>query len=243
MGLEEDRRRARKIIRKLRQVYPDARCSLNFANPFQLLAATILAAQCTDEKVNQVTAQLFRTYPTVQAFAEADEQGLEEDIRPTGFFRSKAKALIASAQDLLTRHGGDVPDNIEDLTQLRGVGRKTANVVLGVAHGRQAIVVDTHVHRLSLRLGFTKLDKPHQIDKVEQELMRIIPKDSWTLFGLLMIAHGRAICTAQRPKCEICPILAYCPYRQAATRRSDRKPTRRRAQSTAKTATRTSRRS
>jgi endonuclease-3 len=220
VGLKDDQDRARKIIRKLRQVYPDARCSLSFTSPFELLIATILAAQCTDEKVNQVTADLFRRYPTVRALAEADPSELEREIKPTGMFRTKARALLATAHDLLTLYGGEVPNNIDKLTALRGVGRKTANVVLGVAFGGQAIVVDTHVHRLSLRLGFTRLDKPHQIDKVERELMAIIPKRYWTLLGHLFIYHGRAICTAQRPKCEICPILAYCPHGRSATGRT-----------------------
>jgi endonuclease-3 len=219
MGLKEDQDRARKIIRKLKQVYPDAKCSLDFASPFELLIATILAAQCTDEKVNQVTKHLFRKYPDARALAEADPSELEREIKPTGMFRTKARALLATAQDLMLLYGGEVPKNIDKLTALRGVGRKTANVVLGVAFARQAVVVDTHVHRLSLRLGFTELDKPHQIGKVEQELMEIIPKRYWTLLGHLFIYHGRAICTAQRPKCEICPILPYCPHGQGATGR------------------------
>jgi len=210
-SLEEKRHRCIEIIQILRQTYPDARCTLNFRTPFELLVAAILAAQCTDEKVNQITPRLFAKYPNARAFAEADPAELEEIIRPTGFFRQKARSIIAVAQDIVAKHGGEVPATIEELTTLHGVGRKTANLLLGVAFGQPAIIVDTHVRRVSNRLGLSSSTDP---TKIESELRDIVPQEDWTIFNHLMVFHGRAVCKAPTPLCEICPVLKLCPYGQ-----------------------------
>ena len=211
----DTRDRAKKVIKKLKLTYPDAKCSLNFSTPFQLLVATILSARCTDEKVNQVTAEMFHKYGDPQSVEQAPLHVLEQSIHAIGLFRMKARAIQESAQDIMLKHGGEIPHTLEELTELRGVGRKTANVILGVAFGQPAIVVDTHVHRLSVRLGFTTLAAPHQVPKVEQRLVEIIAKKDWTIMGHLFIYHGRAICTARSPKCDICPILRWCPHGQS----------------------------
>ena len=208
--------RAREIIRVLKERYPNARCTLDFQTPHQLLVAAILAAQCTDEKVNQVTPALFARYPTVEAFAGADQTELEQMAKPTGFFRQKSRSIIESAQDIVNVHGGRVPETIEEMLELRGVGRKTANLLLGVSFGRPAIIVDTHVKRVATRLGLTGETDP---TRIEFDLREILPEQEWTHFNHLLVAHGRAICKAPTPLCPICPILHLCPYGQKQTAR------------------------
>lgn len=200
------------ILMLLDQYYPDAQCSLNFSNPLELMAATILSAQCTDERVNQVTSSLFRKYPTAAAFAGAQLEELEHDIRPTGFFRNKARNIRAACRILVDQYDGRVPNDLETLIQLPGIGRKTANVVLGNAfHIAAGIVVDTHVARVSRRLGLTSNESPV---KIEQDLMNLIPSDRWILFSHQLIQHGRRICLARKPKCEACPLIEYSFYAQ-----------------------------
>ena len=207
--LEEKKARVQKIIERLRQVYPDAKCALNFSNPLELLVATILSAQCTDERVNQVTAELFQKYRSAEDYARVNLTELEEDIRSTGFFRNKARSLKALGQTLVTEHGGKVPETMEELVKLPGVGRKTANVVLGNAYCKnEGIVVDTHVKRLASRLGLSDNGNP---DKIEQDLMQLVPREQWTLFGHLLIWHGRYVCHARKPKCGECVIQDLCP--------------------------------
>jgi len=206
---EQKRRRAQEIIEILARTYPDARVTLDYSTPFELLVAAILAAQCTDEKVNQVTPDLFRLYPSPEAFAGADEAELQEAVRATGFFRQKARSIIEVAQDVLAKHGGRVPDTIEELTALRGVGRKTANLILGEVFGKQAIVVDTHVKRIAARLGLTEKTDP---TKIEFDLMEVVPEENWTDLNHLLVFHGRAICKAPTPLCDRCPVLELCPY-------------------------------
>jgi endonuclease-3 len=208
--MQQAAQRVRTIIAKLRRQYPAARCSLDFREPLELLVATILSAQCTDERVNLVTPVLFARYRTARDFADADPAELEGIIRPTGFYRNKTRSLIGMGRALVERHGGEVPRSMEQLTAIPGVGRKTANVVLGNAFGLNAgVVVDTHVTRIAQRLGLTR----HQdAVKIEQDLMALVPKRHWTLFPHLMIHHGRAVCQARKPRCEICPVLAHCPF-------------------------------
>ena len=201
--------RAKAVIRRLKKRYPDAKCSLNFKNPLQLLVATILSAQCTDARVNMVTKDLFKKYKTAKDFANANPEEFEDEIRSTGFFRNKTKSILAMAQALQDRHKGVVPKTMKELTALAGVGRKTANVVLGNAFGiDEGVVVDTHVTRIANRLGFTK---QKDAVRIEQDLMKIIPRKDWTLFPHLMIHHGRATCQARKPKCEECVINDLCP--------------------------------
>jgi endonuclease-3 len=202
------RNRARRIVRRLAQLYPDARCALDYDNPLQLLIATILSAQCTDVRVNLVTPSLFARYSGAEAFAGAVSRDLETAIQSTGFFRNKARSIIACCQELLTKHDGDVPSTLEELVQLPGVGRKTANVVLGSAFGVPGITVDTHVGRLSRRMGLTREKDP---DKVERDLMNLIPKREWTMFSHRMIHHGRQICFARKPNCAGCALARLCP--------------------------------
>jgi endonuclease-3 len=196
------------IVGILERLYPEATTALHFGNPFQLLVATILSAQCTDERVNQVTPALFERYPDAAAFAAAKREDLEAMIRPTGFFRNKAQAILRSAQEITSRHGGRVPSSIEELTALHGVGRKTANVVLGNAFGIPGLVVDTHVGRLSRRLGLTDQSDPV---KVEHALMDVLPRERWTRFSHWLILHGRRVCAARKPSCSICPLAPHCP--------------------------------
>lgn len=198
----------KKIIKILRKTYPGVECALYHGNPLQLLIATILSAQCTDKRVNMVTPALFKKYPSGEHFAEADLKELEKDIHSTGFYKNKAKAIKNCCQLILAKHKGNVPKTLEELVLLPGIGRKTANVVLGVAFGIPGIVVDTHVKRLVYRLGLTKQTDP---EKIEREMMKIVPKKDWTDFGLLLISHGRALCIARKPKCEICPLNLLCP--------------------------------
>lgn len=201
--------RIKPIIRKLTKQYPQATCSLTHRDPLQLLVSTILSAQCTDERVNIVTEALFREYSTAEDYANANPEVLEEQIRSTGFYRNKTKSIVGMAQELVATHNGKVPDNMDALVQLPGVGRKTANVVLGNAFGiDEGIVVDTHVKRISNRLGLTKQSNP---DKIEQDLIALVPKPEWTLWPHLLIHHGRAICQARTPKCEICTLNDLCP--------------------------------
>lgn len=197
------------LLARLRQAHPDARYELNWSTPFELLVATILAAQCTDERVNRVTATLFQKYPGPQAFAEANTPELEEDLRPTGFYKQKAKSVQNMSRELLAKFGGEVPRTIEGLVTLPGVARKTANVVLNTAFNLPSgVIVDTHVARVSQRLGLTKKEKPEDI---EQELMKLVPQDQWTFFGPATVLHGRYTCTARKPKCEECPFNDLCP--------------------------------
>jgi len=198
-----------KIIRRLRQAYPDAHCELNYQTPIQLLVATILSAQCTDERVNQVTPDLFARYPTVADLAAADRAELEEVIRPTGFFRQKAKFIQETGHVIVREHGGEVPDDMDSLLQLKGVARKTANVVLGEIYGiAEGITVDTHVKRLAKRLGLTEESDPK---KVEQDLMEVVPKEEWISIAHLLIFHGRRVCHARRPDCANCNLNDICP--------------------------------
>jgi len=201
--------RAKKIFSSLQKTYPDAHCELNHSNPLELLVATILSAQCTDKRVNVVTAGLFRKYPAAADYARADPAALEQAIKTTGFFRNKAKNIQACCRKLVERHGGQVPRSMEELTQLDGVGRKTANVVLGNAFDTQeGIVVDTHVRRLSQRLGLTRHDDPV---KIERGLMKLVPRADWGRFPHLLIWHGRRVCIARAPRCFDCSVEPLCP--------------------------------
>lgn len=197
------------IISELRSLYPDAKCSLNFSNPLELLVATQLSAQCTDERVNIVTEQLFKKYRSVEEYATVSQEELEQDIRSTGFYRNKAKNIRAAAQRIIANYGGEVPRTMEDLLTLPGVARKTANVVLGNAFGIiVGFVVDTHIGRLTRRFGWTSNEDPV---KVEQDLMRIIPQADWLDLSHMLIFHGRAICQARKPLCEQCTLAIVCP--------------------------------
>ncbi len=200
--------RVARILAVLAETYPDAECALDYKNPFELLIATILSAQCTDKRVNMVTPPLFKAFPTPEAMAAADDGDLIELIRSTGFFNNKAKNILACARDIVIHHNGQVPDNLDALVKLAGVGRKTANVVLGNAFNVPGITVDTHLGRISRRLGLTTHE---DAVKVEFDLMKLVPKDQWTLFSHRMIHHGRAICAARKPKCEVCPLSPDCP--------------------------------
>jgi len=199
---------AAKVLDILQKEYPDARVTLDFKDPLQLLIATILAAQCTDERVNRVTKDLFKKYRLASDYVRADLKTLEGEIRSTGFFRNKAKSIIGCAQALVEKFNGKVPRTLEELTSLPGVGRKTANIILGNAFGQQAIAVDTHVKRVTHRLGWAKSDDP---DKIEFELMEVIPQNRWTLACHQLVFHGRNICVAKKPKCSICPVNKLCP--------------------------------
>jgi endonuclease III len=198
-----------RVNKVLAGLYPDADCELHRENPFQLLCATILSAQCTDERVNQVTPRLFALFPTPEAMSEAPLPVLEDIIRTTGFFRQKARSLKGTAQLLVQRHGSQVPRTIEELRHLPGVARKTSNVVLGTAYGiAEGVVVDTHVQRLALRLGLTRQTTP---EKIEQDLMKVIPRERWIRLSHQLIWHGRRVCFARKPDCEHCPLVPHCP--------------------------------
>jgi endonuclease-3 len=204
-----DPARVRSILDGLEELYPDVDCELDRENPFQLLCATILSAQCTDERVNMVTPELFRRYPTPEAMAKAPLPKLEDIIRSTGFFRQKAKSLKGASALLLSRFGGEIPRTIADLTTLPGVARKTSSVVLGTAYGiAEGVVVDTHVQRLSMRLGLTRATEPKGI---EQDLMKVIPQDRWIRFSHQIIWHGRRVCFARKPACATCTLAPFCP--------------------------------
>ncbi len=201
--------RAARVYEHFAEEYPDAKCALNYRSPFELLVATILSAQCTDVRVNMVTPDLFRRYPDPASLAAAEREELEELIRSTGFFRNKARSLVGMATAVAEDHGGDVPRTMKELAALPGVGRKTANVVLGNAFGvDEGVVVDTHVKRLSNRLGFTAETNP---DKIEKDLMAIFPTDKWTMLAHLLIYHGRKVCPARRPRCNECAVSHLCP--------------------------------
>ena len=201
--------RAKKISEILFKIYPEATCSLDYDKPLELLIATMLAAQCTDERVNIVTRDLFRKYTSVYDYANANPEELEEDIRPTGFYRNKARNIIGCCKKLIKDFGGKVPDNMEDLLSLPGVGRKTANVVLGNIYKIPGIIVDTHCKRLSNRIGLAEEEDP---EKIEFDLMEILPMEDWTAFSNSLVYHGRAICNARKPKCVQCPIAQYCDF-------------------------------
>ncbi len=204
------RARGARIVRRLAEAYPDAKCALEFSSPLELLIATILAAQCTDERVNQVARTLFRKYPDAAAYARADLAQLEEDVRPTGFFRNKAKAVQGTGKALVERHGGQVPDRMEALVELPGAARKTANLVLAAAFGRaEGIVVDTHVGRISQRLELTS---ETDAAKIERDLMDLLPREEWIRFVWRMMDHGRQVCVAKSPRCDGCPLRPDCPY-------------------------------
>jgi endonuclease III len=201
--------RAPEIIARLREAYPNAHIALHFTNPLECLIATILSAQCTDEKVNEVTATLFKKYRTAEDYLRVPEEELRADIKPTGFYNQKAAAIRAACQRIVEAYGGRVPDTMEDLLTLRGVARKTANIVLSNAYDKvEGVAVDTHVKRVANRVGFSKEKDP---DKIERDLMRLIPRELWFDFTYVMIDHGRAVCVARRPRCEVCPIADLCP--------------------------------
>ena len=200
---------AKKILDLLDRAYPDAKIALNFRTPFELLVATILSAQCTDERVNMVTPALFGKYPTARELARARPGSLEKEIRSTGFFRAKTRSLLGMSKALVERHGAEVPKALEALVELPGVGLKTANVVIGNAFGGQALAVDTHVFRVSQRLGLARADDP---DDVHDQLVRVLPHDSLTQATHLMITHGRRTCVALKPKCPACPVRGLCPW-------------------------------
>ncbi|MBA4185677.1 MAG: endonuclease III [Acidobacteria bacterium] len=207
--MTENKKRTFEIIKRLKKEYPDAHCELTHANAFELLVATILSAQCTDERVNIVTANLFRKYRKPQDYLEVAQEELELDIRPTGFFRNKAKSIQGASRKIIENFGGDIPQTMEELLTLNGVARKTANVVLGNAFGiASGVVVDTHVSRLSQRLGLTENVAP---EKIEKDLAELVPQTDWILFPHLLISHGRKICQARKPKCEICVLENICP--------------------------------
>lgn len=204
-----NRQRAKLIAARLREMHPNAKIALDFRDPFELLIATILSAQSTDARVNIVTRDLFRKYPDADALAAADPRQVEEDIKPTGFFRNKTKSIMGAASAIVERHGGNVPATMEELVALPGVGRKTANVVLGSAFGiPSGIVVDTHVTRVSGRLGMTS---EADAEKIEQDLMKLVPREEWTSFAHRMILHGRNICVARKPLCAECRLNDVCP--------------------------------
>jgi endonuclease-3 len=202
------RRRARAIAGALARAYPDARCALHHRSPWELLVATILSAQCTDAMVNQVTPALFARFPSPEALAAAEPSEVEALVQRTGFFRQKTRAILATARGIAGQYGGRVPEDMEALSSLPGIGRKTANVVLGTAFGQPAIFVDTHVRRLANRLGLTVEDDPN---KIERDLQRLLPPGEWTAFAHRMIHHGRRVCVARKPRCGICPLAACCP--------------------------------
>ena len=206
---QKKRERAELVYDLLAEEYPDARTALHHENAYQLAVATILSAQCTDERVNAVTPDLFERWPTAADLAGAPPRDLEKVIRPTGFFRNKTKSLLGMARAVVEEHGGEVPDTMESLVELPGIGRKTANVILGNAFGKnEGVVVDTHVRRLSRRLRFTTHEDPK---KIEKDLIRLFPRERWTMLSHLLIFHGRRVCVARRPRCEECAVNHLCP--------------------------------
>jgi endonuclease-3 len=205
---EEKKKRAAKIVRDLKERYPHAKTALDFTTPFELLVATVLAAQCTDKKVNEVTKTLFRRYRSPEDLARARSGTLEKIIKPTGFFRNKTKSIKALSREIIEKHAGRVPDRLEDLVGLTGVGRKTANVVLAAAFGKPGIVVDTHMIRIAARLDLSREKDPV---KIEFDLMEILPRKVWGDFSFMIVLHGRETCKARAPLCRICPIEKHCP--------------------------------
>ena len=208
MNDKKEKLRAKKIFDLLKEEYPDAKIALNFSNPFQLLVATILSAQCTDQRVNLVTKELFKKYKSPKDFLNVSDEELEKDIFSTGFYKQKAKSIKACCKALIENHNGKVPADFDELVKLPGVGRKTASVVAGNAFGIPAIAVDTHVRRLSNLLGFVDTDNP---DKIEMRLKELLPEEYWIQSSHLLATHGRKVCIANRPKCELCVIAKYCP--------------------------------
>ena len=205
----ENKKRALKVYAQLAELYPDVRCTLDYKNPLQLLIMTSLAAQCTDVRVNIVAKALFKRFPDAAALMKARVVELEETIRSCGFYRQKARNIIRTCTILVEQHDGNVPDTMDELTQLAGVGRKTANVILGECFDRQGVIVDTHCTRLANRLGFTRNEDPV---KIEGDLMKVWPADCWTLFSHFMVFHGRAVCTARAPRCSACTLADLCPF-------------------------------
>ena len=213
--MHETKRHASTIVRRLKQHYPNATCALDHSSPFELLVATILSAQCTDERVNKVTAELFRKYRRPEDYLAVSQEELERDVFQTGFYRNKARNIRGAARMIVEEFGGRVPDTMEELLTLPGVARKTANVVLGNAYGKaEGVVVDTHVGRLSRRLGLSENDDPV---KVERDLVALVPQKEWVNLAHMLIMHGRTICTARAPRCPECFLLDICPYGQATT--------------------------
>jgi endonuclease-3 len=208
-SMQSKRKRAAEIFAVLDKEYPDARVHLHFRDAYELLAATILAAQCTDERVNQVTPELFRRHPNPASLAQADQGELEQMVRPTGFYRNKAKSLLGMARALVERFGGRVPETIEELITVPGVGRKTANVLAGACFGRPAIIVDTHLKRVTARLGLTEETDP---DRIESDLRPLIPENNQTRFSWVIGEHGRRVCVARKPLCDRCPVRRLCPF-------------------------------
>jgi len=206
---EAKRARARKIVRALKKAYPDAKIALDFENPLELLVATILSAQCTDERVNMVTPALFEKYRSAGDYARAEAATLEQEVCSTGFYRAKSRAIIGMAKALVDKHGGEVPRLREALRELPGVGLKTANVILGNAFGEQAIAVDTHVFRVSQRLGLARAEDP---DEIHDQLVEVLPPGEWTLASHLFQSHGRRCCSAKKPLCPACPVRTLCPW-------------------------------
>jgi endonuclease-3 len=207
--MERLKNKAKKIIEILDQLYPEAVCTLDYKSPLELMVATQLAAQCTDARVNIVTKELFEKYKTVEDYANADIGELEQDIKSTGFYRNKAKNLINAGKMILKDYGGEIPNQIEELIKIPGVGRKTANVVLGTIFKKEAVVIDTHAKRISKKLGLAKEEDPV---KIEFELMKILPEDSWTKYGHQLVLHGRQVCKARKPLCEDCQLGILCDY-------------------------------
>jgi endonuclease-3 len=208
-GLSGKRERALAVYERLAQAYPDVRCTLDYHSPLQLLIMTILAAQCTDARVNVVSKPLFKKHRQAEDFVRAPIEELQEDVRTCGFFRQKAKSIVNTCRILVDEYGGAVPDTMEALTKLPGVGRKTANVILGECFGKQGVIVDTHCTRVANRLGFTRNSDPA---KIEKDLMKVWPADQWTLFSHFMVFHGRAVCVARAPKCSGCVLADLCPF-------------------------------
>ena len=203
------KKEVKSIFEKLKKMHGKPRVELKYSSPLELMVAAILAAQCTDERVNKVTESLFKKYRTTKEYVKVADTELEEDVRPTGFYRNKARSLKNFAADIEKRFGGRIPEDVETLTTIKGVGRKTANMVVGLAFGKPAIIVDTHVIRVSQRIGLTKQDEP---DKIEADLKKLVPQDSWTDFSLLMTLHGRYICIARKPECPRCLLQKECDY-------------------------------
>ncbi len=201
--------RALDVVQRLEAEYPNATCSLDYKNPVQLMVATILAAQCTDERVNIVTKSLFKQYKSAKAFANAPDGELEEAIRTCGFYRQKSKSIREACRDIVEKHGGKIPNSMEDLVKLRGVGRKTANVLMAECFEPVGVIVDTHCKRLSNRLGFTTKSDP---DKIEQDIMKLLPQEHWRMYSHCLVFHGRAVCNARSPKCSECVVRNLCPF-------------------------------
>ncbi len=197
------------IINKLKTMHGEPRCELNFTNPLELVVATVLAAQCTDERVNRVTKELFKKYVNVDDYLNVAQEELEEDIRPTGFYRNKAKVIKNAAKEIRDRFDGVVPQDIDVFATVKGIGRKSANLIVGLAYDKPAVIVDTHVIRLSGRIGFSENKNP---DRIEQDIKKIVPKDMWTAFSMLITLHGRYLCKAKKPECERCLLQNDCDY-------------------------------